>query len=270
MRYPDLVQLLRAYENESTFLVGSEICDIYGSLIRLFKSVSEPLSDLARSTLSKLLSATPETDTTFRATLFRHLAFTAPDPSVISDLQAKFEAFKIDQASLNPGLIGVVLKVGARYCDGLSYLLELSTTASNPELYAESLRALGFAPADRLDEVLQAGLNGPIQEILRYWIGVAVNPVSGRRLFDFIKGCWDRIYETFAAVPFILPTIVEYASIALRSEEEYQEFVAFFESRPAPIAERAIQQAADDIRKRTQILARDASAMEELFSQSSK
>jgi hypothetical protein len=188
---------------------------------------------------------------------------------VISNLQARFERFKADQSSLNPGLAPVVLKAGARYCDGLAYLIELSTTTSNPELHAYAVRALGFAPVDRLEEVLVAGLNGPIQEIARYWSSVALNPNSGRRLFDFLKSCWDKVYEPLSAMPFILPAIVEYAALPLRSEEECQEFLSFFENHPAPIAARAIQQAAAEIRKRAITLARDGGAIEALFGRSS-
>jgi hypothetical protein len=196
-----------------------------------------------------------------RATLLGDLAFLYPDDEIINYLKEAWVKFLRNRADADPNLHGLLMKVGVKYCTGFDEVLRMSKGDPNAQIKSQAVSALGFAPNERTQEVYDIGFVAPLQDGLWYWLGMAANPDTGRKLWDFLKANWDRIHEMFKTVSFNIPRLVHSGTAALVTFEQAQEVEEFFKANPTPIGERAIQLAVEAIKNRAVVIARDGAAV---------
>jgi hypothetical protein len=118
------------------------------------------------------------------------------------------QSFLLDQSSVDFNWLFIIFRVGVKYCNGFEELLSITRTEMNPEWKNRAITALGFAPLERVDEVLQIGLSSEFQDIANYLVGVGLNRESDRKLWDFIQTNWDVIENIFRTVAFTLPNLI--------------------------------------------------------------
>jgi hypothetical protein len=193
-----------------------------------------------------------------RSSLLATLALLVGDPEAIAFLGRLWEGFRADRSSLDPNLIAVTFRAAARHSGAFDELVALARDAERPDVKSTASIALGYAPEDKWDEVLRIGINAPLQDVVWYLIGVAINPLSGRKLWDFLKENWARLDEMFGTMSFNIPQLIEHGTAALRTEEGALEVEQFFKEHPTDIALQPAQEAVETIRNRAAVLARDA------------
>jgi hypothetical protein len=244
----DVLALLRKCENKTDLLVAGEIVTALVSLWELFEDSRGEIGALAKVILSRILSkigreAVPgenENVKPLRSRLIGTLVFLAGDGEM-----------------LDPNLLSVTFRAGARYCDGFEQLLALARTDPSREVKARAPFALEFAPPERKNEVLRIGLAAPHQDVTEYLIGVASNPESGRKMWDFVRENWATIDDMFGMKVVNIPSLPEYGTAALKTVEDTDETERWFAEFPSDIGRQVAQEVVEIICSRAALLERD-------------
>jgi aminopeptidase N len=269
----DVLRLLESYTDEDDPLVGSEIVSAFVNLFTLFEDSKEKIKAIAQRVLSKILANVgrsaradePANVKSFRAVLLSTLAFHIGDEESIAYASRLWTDFLADRASVDPNLLSVTLRAGARFGNGFDTLLSFARTDANPEVKTQSMVAIGFVPPERLDEVLQIGISAPLQDVTRYFAGVALNPDSGKRFWDFLVANWEDIQGKFGTLPFNIPTYIEYGASRLKTLEEAETAEKFFREHPSDIAKQPAQEAVARIRSKFALIERDRQGVAEFL-----
>jgi puromycin-sensitive aminopeptidase len=267
--YVDVIKLVQNYSNETDPLVTSEVAVTLVGLVELFKTSRPKLEVFARQVLSKILdgigmeprSDEPTDVKALRRQLLGSLAFTAPDQRVIEYLVGLWDKFTTDRSAVDLDLVLVVLRAAAKFGNAFDIILDLSRNDPNPEVKSHAAMALGSSPVDKLDQVLDIGLNAQRQDVVRYLLGVAVNPDSGTKMWDFLLANWARFEDMFKTMAFVIPSLIDYGAGTLDSEEQVLHMLEFFRQHPVEIAERPVKQAAEAVRNKIARRKRDGQAV---------
>jgi hypothetical protein len=228
---------------------------------------------LARPLLTRILAQIgkegkkeePDNIKQLRSVLLNALVFLCPDPDTIAYLVGLWNQFLTDRASVDANIYSILLRVGAAHANGFDRVLEMSRSDPNPEVKSQAGIALGSSPPDRTQEVLTIGLNAQLQDVVFFLVGVALNPGTGRALWDFLKPNWPTIFKMFETISFNIPMLVDWGTEALTTVEEAKEVEDFFAANPTPVADRSIKQAVLAIQNRAAIRARDKEAVAAVF-----
>jgi puromycin-sensitive aminopeptidase len=267
--YVDVIKLVQNYGNETDPLVTSEVAMTLAGLVRLFEASRPKLEVFVRQVLVKILDGIgmeprdgePVAAKELRARLLGSLVFAAPDQRVIDYLVGLWEKFKTDRSAVDPDLVLVILRVAAKFGNAFDVILDLSRNDPNPEVKSQAGLALGYSPVDKLDQVLEIGLNAQLQDVVWYLAGVAVNPDAGTKMWDFLLANWARIEDMFKTMSFNIPSLIEHGAGTLDSEEQVLHMLEFFRQHPLDIAERPVKQAAEAVRNKIAIKKRDGQAI---------
>jgi hypothetical protein len=265
----DVLKLLESYTDEDDSLVGGEIVSAFVNLMGLFEDSKDEIAIIAQRVLSKILnnigrtarSDEPSDVKTLRSVLLVALVFHIKDSESIAFAKTLWTSFLADRTSVDPNLLRLTLRAGARFGEGFDALLDFARTDPNPEVKTQSMTALGFAPLDRLDEVLRIGLAAPRQDISRYFAGVAINPDSGRKFWDFLVANCAEIEAKFGTLSFDIPEYIEDGTSRLKTLDEADAAEQFFREHPSDIAKQPAQEAVARIRIRAALIERDERAV---------
>jgi puromycin-sensitive aminopeptidase len=269
----DVLALLASYPEEDDPLVLGEINAALHGLARLFPASRKQIAGIARTAIGGALArfgwdarpGEPSEVKPLRGALLSTLVFLVEDRDAIAFLQGLWGHFVEDRSAVDPNLLSVTFRAAARHCGAFEKLLALARTDDNPEVKSIASIALGYAPVDRLDEVLRIGLAAPLQDVVWYLVGVSINEESGRKMWDFVRENWAEIDKMFATMSFNIPQLIEYGTGVLKTEEDAAEVEQFFKEHPTDIALQPAQEAAEAIRNRAAVIARDTQAVAEFF-----
>lgn len=265
----DLIQLLKAFDKESECLVATELCQSLKFLMKLFVEHKSQLAALGSSILKQILNSIGkeprenEADDLkqLRATLFGDLSIACHDQETIDYLKPVWEKFLANRDSVDPNMWAMILRVGNMYFNGFDAVLEMSRNDPNPSVKSDACVALGFCPSEKIDECLEIALKAQLQDVVFDMIGVALNPNSGRKMWDFFIANFDKIFEMFSSISFNIPYLIDYGAGCLNNADECEKISKFFEEHPTPVAARSIQQAIERIKNRAAIIARDSESV---------
>jgi hypothetical protein len=265
----DVLRLLESYPDEDDYLVGTEIATAFLDLMDLFAESKSKIAAVAHPVLSTILAnigREPRGEEqagvkSLRNSLLSALIFRLEDREIIAYGKSLWDNFVANQSSIDANLIPIALRTGARFSGAFDTLLGLAQTDASSDVKGGSMLALRFSPLDRLNDVLQLGLAAPIQDVIRYFIGVAANPESGRLLYDFLLTNWADIDSRFGTLSFNIQLFLEHATTVLKTREEADALEKFFREHPCEIAKQTVQESAEKIRNRAAVVARDKQAI---------
>ena len=174
------------------------------------------------------------------------------NPAVLAEARGRFEQYLGDPASLHPDLRGLVYGLAAQQGDEATYetLWRLEKSA---DLHEERMRLLGsltrFESAELLQDVLQRSMSPDVrsQDTVLLVVALAGNR-NGRELaWEFVKENWEEFDRRYGRGGFAIMRLVSITG-AFTTLDRAREVEEFFNSHPAPSAERTIQQSLERIR----------------------
>ena len=168
------------------------------------------------------------------------------DPAVLAEARARFDRYLGDPATLPADLRGVVFSLTAQQGDADTYgkLWELQKSAESQEEKVRLLLALTRIPDPELiSDVLQRSLTDDVrsQDTVSVVGAVSANPKGKALAWDFLKDNWDTFMERYGHGGFMLMRLVGLPR-GFTTRERLEEVREFYESHPAPAAERSVRQ----------------------------
>jgi puromycin-sensitive aminopeptidase len=261
----DVLTLLESYPDEDDHLVGTEIAGAFIYLMNLFSESKPKIAVIARAVLLKILvnigrEPGPDEEAgvkSLRNSLLSTLIFYLQDAETIEYGKSLWARFIADRSSIDTNVLPIALRAGARFCNAYDVLLQQAQSDPHSEVKTGSMVALGFSPIERLDEVLRFGQAAPVQDVIRYFVGVALNPESNRMFYDFLIANWADIDARFGTLPFNIQLFIEHATSVMKTPEDADALEQFFREHPCDIATHTVQECAERIRNRAAVIARD-------------
>ena len=174
------------------------------------------------------------------------------DKAVLDEARVRFDEYLKDPDHLRPDLRGLVFGLVGRESDRSTYdvLWDLEKKASLQEEKRRLLAALARPKSkELLEETLERALSSEVrsQDAVLVIVRVAANR-NGRDLaWEFIKGHWEELDRRYGKGGFMLMRLVG-ATEAFTTPDRADEVEEFFETHPAPSAQRTIQQSLEAIR----------------------
>ena len=174
------------------------------------------------------------------------------DPGTIAEAKGRFDRFLSDPASLHPDLKGVVYGLVAQEGDESTYdtLWRLEREA---DLHEERMRLLGaltrFQSSELLQDMLERSLSSEVrsQDSVLVIVSLAGNRHGKDLAWEFIKENWEELDRRYGRGGFAIMRLVGVTG-SFTTPERAREVEEFFNSHPAPSAERTIQQSLERIR----------------------
>ena len=174
------------------------------------------------------------------------------DSGTIAEAKGRFDRFLSDPASLHPDLKGVVYGLVAQEGDESTYdtLWRLEREA---DLHEERMRLLGaltrFQSSELLQDMLERSLSSEVrsQDSVLVIVSLAGNRHGKDLAWEFIKENWEELDRRYGRGGFAIMRLVGVTG-SFTTPERAREVEEFFNSHPAPSAERTIQQSLERIR----------------------
>ena len=174
------------------------------------------------------------------------------DHPTIEEARSRFERFRDNPASLHPDLRGIVYGLVAQEGDESTYdtLWNLERQA---DLHEERMRLLGsltrFQSRELLQDMLERSLSSEVrsQDTVLVVVALAGNRHGKELAWEFIKENWEEFDRRYGRGGFAIMRLVSVAG-GFTTQERYRDVEEFFESHPAPSAERTIRQSLERIR----------------------
>ena len=168
------------------------------------------------------------------------------DPAVLAEARARFDRYLDDASSLPADLRGVVFSLTSQQGDADTYntLWDLQKRAESQEEKVRLLLALTRIPDPELiSDVLHRSLTDDVrsQDTVSVVGAVSANPKGKALAWDFLKDNWDTFMERYGHGGFMLMRLVGLPR-GFTTRERLDEVRAFYESHPAPAAERSVRQ----------------------------
>jgi puromycin-sensitive aminopeptidase len=189
-------------------------------------------------------------------------------PATIEEARRRFARFQEDQSTLVADLRSEVYKIclaNAPEGDSSIYdaVLRIFRGTDLQEEKVRCMRALGFAsdPA-LLKKTLEFAVSDEVrsQDTVFVIASVSANPKGRDMAWEFVKENWDSLYERYSG-GFLLSRLVQTTAGAFATLEKAAEVEAYFATKKAAAAERAIKQAVEGIRSNAAWLQRDGHAI---------
>ncbi len=168
------------------------------------------------------------------------------DPAVLAEARRRFELYLDDPSTLRPDLRGVVFSLTAQQGDTDTYnkLWELQKSAESQEEKVRLLISLTRIPDPELiSDVLQRSLTDDVrsQDTVSVVGAVSANPKGKELAWNFLKDNWDTFMDRYGHGGFMLMRIVGLPR-GFTTREKLDEVREFYETHPAPAAERSVRQ----------------------------
>lgn len=263
--YGELINLIYCYINEDSFLVASEVVSVFSRLLSIFKSSTNNLKKFGQNILSSILSiigkepkeSDSEEKRILRSLLLNILSFKCQDSEIIEYGKQLFKQFQEDYTKIDPNMYLFVLKSGCLYVQGaLDYVIEL-TKSSNHEIAQCSLLSIGSASEENLPRILDMIFKVRSQDIVTLFRSIGRGPTNTYQLWNFLKENYGKIYEMFSSISFNIPNLIFESVKTFDTEEQANDVESFFKAHPTKVAELAIKQAVEEIRRKLMIFNRD-------------
>jgi puromycin-sensitive aminopeptidase len=187
-----------------------------------------------------------------RATVLWALGGIARSPDLLNEVAAWLYAYWAEAGSLDPTLVPIVLRLGARTGDGERYeqYLQRYRAAITPEERDRYLVAFGdFARPELTSQILQLILSDDIrgQDLWKPLRGLLANPAAQAETWSFVQAHWKELRKKGGSVG--AQRIISGAKALWREDwlSQVQAFFAAPENR-VPSAERTLTQTLEFIR----------------------
>ncbi|HEX2150018.1 MAG TPA: M1 family aminopeptidase, partial [Actinomycetota bacterium] len=248
--YLDLLRNLSS--DEADLSVWQRMTSALGTLDRLVDEPNRPayraaVRDLVRPALDRLgwepADGERERTAQLRGVLLETLGSVGVDPDAVSRAGSLHKSFVSDPASVDPALaaasIGVLADAGG--VENFDLFLERHRSADSPQLSVRYLHALGRFPEPELASRLLDLVTTEVRtQDAPFTLARAMgNRETGRMVWDFIAGNWDRLLARFPAGS-IVRMVSSITTIADRTWAE--EVEAFFAAHPVPQGEKTLAQ----------------------------
>uniref|UniRef100_A0A8C4L0C6 Aminopeptidase n=1 Tax=Equus asinus asinus TaxID=83772 RepID=A0A8C4L0C6_EQUAS len=271
----EVLKVMEAFVNEPNYTVWSDLSCNLGILSTLlshtdfYEEIQEFVKDVF-SPIGERLGWDPKPGEGHLDALLRGLVLgklgKAGHKATLEEARRRFkdhvEGKQILSADLRSPVYLTVLKHG----DGttLDIMLKLHKQADMQEEKNRIERVLGATPSPELiQKVLTFALSEEVrpQDTVSVIGGVAGGSKHGRKAaWKFIKDNWEELYNRYQG-GFLISRLIKVRE-GFHSEE-----LAFFESHPAPSAERTIQQCCENILLNAAWLKRDAESIHQYLLQ---
>ena len=168
------------------------------------------------------------------------------DPAVLAEARGRFDRYLGDPSTLPADLRGVVFSLTSQQGDADTYntLWDLQKSAESQEEKVRLLLALTRIPDPELiSDVLHRSLTDDVrsQDTVSVVGAVSANPKGKALAWDFLKDNWDTFMERYGHGGFMLMRLVGLPR-GFTTRERLEEVREFYESHPAPAAERSVRQ----------------------------
>jgi puromycin-sensitive aminopeptidase len=273
------LSLARAYEDEQDasvwgdlasnlrdidlLLANEEYHPVFRSFARrLFRPAAKRMGWEARSNEGHL-------DALLRSTVLSQVGGYG-DPEFLQEAQERFASYLRNPTSVHPDIRGVVFSLAGQGGDRNTYdrLWELEKQATLQEEKVRLRNALTqFSQKDLLQETLERSLSSDVrsQDTVTLVTGVASN-LQGRELaWEFVKARWPEFDRRYGGGGFGLMRLVSICG-HFTDASRLADVESFFQSHPAPAAERTIRQSLERIRLNIKWLERNRAELAAWFS----
>ena len=257
----EFLALVEAYIDETDATVWSDLASNLGGLDsvlaqepyyagfeafarRIFQPVGQRVGWVAKPGEGHL-------DSLLRSTVLGELGGYG-DEDALTKAGELFDQYLEDPANVHPDIRRVVFSLAAKRGDRAAYdkMWELYQAAQMEEEKTRFLASLtDFERPELLDESLERSLSDDVRthDTIRVVGGVASNQVGRDRAWEFVKDNWAEFDRRYGEGGFALMRLVSITS-RFTTQEKLDDVQAFFESHPAPSAERTIQQSLERVR----------------------
>ena len=228
---------------------------------RIFQPVGQRVGWVARPGEGHL-------DALLRSTVLAELG-SYGDEDTLDRAGELFGRYLEDPGAVHPDIRTVVFGMAARRGDRSTYdtMWDLYKRAESEE---EKVRFLGaltdFQQSELLDEVLERSLSEQVRvhDTIRVVVGVAVNHAGRDRAWEFLKANWPEFDRRYGEGGFALMNLVSMLS-RFTTQEKLDDVQGFFESHPAPAAERTLRQSLERVRLNIAWLDRNGEELADWF-----
>ena len=261
MAVSELLDLARAYVNETEYAVWSDLSANMGSLDNLL--ADQPYHDDFRAYAMGVFQAAGrmigwdarpgdgELDALLRSTLLSSLGRYG-DQDTLDEAARRFGRFADSGEAVHPDIRDVVLGLAARRGGKAVFdrQWDMYLAAGSEEEKVRFLRAIAHADdEDLLDELLRRSLTPDVR--VHNTISVVTSVASNRRGKDlawrFLKENWDELDRRYGEGGFGLMRLVSLTQ-RFSTQQMHDEVEVFFAAHPAPAAERTVRQSLERIR----------------------
>ncbi|XP_048758250.1 puromycin-sensitive aminopeptidase-like isoform X2 [Ostrea edulis] len=256
----DVLKVVGAFINEDNYTVWSDLSSNLGQISillqntdgyndfkafnkRLFKPVAQSLGWDSKEGEGPL------------AAMLRDLALTrlgkCGDEDTISEAKKRFDAHVSGESPLPADLKGpvyVTVMVNGDE-DAFNKIMKLYDEADMQEEKVRISRCMGSIQSDDLKKkVLDFAMSDKVRsQDTVFVVGGVTGTVQGRELcWQFLQDRWTDLHDRYKG-GFLLSRLVEVSTENFVTEARAKEVEKFFESHPAPAAERKIQQSVENI-----------------------
>nr|XP_039331881.1 puromycin-sensitive aminopeptidase isoform X2 [Saimiri boliviensis boliviensis] len=277
----EVLKVMEAFVNEPNYTVWSDLSCNLGILSTLlshtdfYEEIQEFVKDVF-SPIGERLGWDPKPGEGHLDALLRGLVLgklgKAGHKATLEEARRRFkdhvEGKQILSADLRSPVYLTVLKHG----DGttLDIMLKLHKQADMQEEKNRIERVLGATPLpDLIQKVLTFALSEEVrpQDTVSVIGGVAGGSKHGRKAaWKFIKDNWEELYNRYQG-GFLISRLIKLSVEGFAVDKMAGEVKAFFESHPAPSAERTIQQCCENILLNAAWLKRDAESIHQYLLQ---
>ena len=207
-------------------------------------------------------------DALLRGTLLTELGGYG-DKDTLGEAAARFAGYLQDESSVHPDIRDVVFDLAAKTGDRSTYdsIWELYTRADMEEEKVRFLGALSrFEDSDLLSETLDRSLSQEVRlhNTVRVVTAVASNRHGRDLAWEFLKDNWAELDRRYGEGGFGLMRLVSITS-RFSTQEKLDDVQSFFESHPAPAAERTIRQSVERVRLNIAWLGQNREALARWF-----
>ncbi|KAL3855249.1 hypothetical protein ACJMK2_014465 [Sinanodonta woodiana] len=187
------------------------------------------------------------------------------DEATVAEARKRFQAHcdgtMTLHADLRSPVYGTVLANGDE--DTFNKMLKLYDEANMQEERVRISRLLGAVKDEKLiKRVLEFAMSDKVRsQDTVFVIAGVTGSVKGRDMaWQFVKDQWKELFRRYET-GFLLPRLIKSVTEHFVTEEKAKDIESFFESNPAPVAERTIQQSIENIRLNASWMAREAEAV---------
>lgn len=265
----DVIKTLNGYENETSYLVVSNMISIFKHLYSVFASERIILAEFGRKLLGSILVTVGKEKkedesndfVRIRATVFKAL-LELEDPETTGYLLSLFEQFKTTRL-IDPDLITPVLSAGAGIGE-IEFIKDVIDAEMNPEIKQAAVRSLGCVRYNKLQSLMfEVFSSGNVQNVSPFLFGIADKQENTDLLWQFIKDNIEMLISKYGTTMFLLPNAVEIALSYCTREEEAQDVEQFAAAHPGTILDRSYSKAAASIRVRAALIIKESSILRE-------
>lgn len=280
-KYGDVLNMLKAYENEASEPVWNMISLVIGETKR-FIDLDEKLEDKIKSLVRKLIAREykrlgwtekakePAADKKLRATIIGLGAY-AEEKDIITKSKELFATYKKDPAAVPTELRGIVLGLAAKHklSGAFDYLLELHDKTDNSDLKSDIASALTLTRSkDEAKKLLSRLTDKKLvkaQDADRWLIYLLRNRYMREVAWNWMESNWSWIETTYKneATYDHWP---RYGASVCNTKEWADRYKKFFEPKQDQLGlKRNIQVGIEEINNRINWLTRDLKSVQKFF-----